>query len=126
MRPWSWYDLRCVGVDPFMSRTLVSRLTSPVNDAGGEKPCVRCIDIPQDIRRMSPPTKELERLIRGHKMLHIHNTCARWVLWQCPVLCGRQRKPEAHEGPQHRPHRHCGGVGDFPGYSHHHAGAEGL
>ena len=27
---------------------------------------------------MSPPTKELERLIRGHKMLHIHNTCARW------------------------------------------------
>lgn len=72
------YDLRCVGVDPFMSRTLVSRLTSPVNDAGEEKPCVRCIDIPQDIRRMSPPTKELERLIRGHKMLHIHNTCARW------------------------------------------------
>ena len=72
------YDLRCVGVDPFMSRTLVSRLTSPVNVAGGEKPCVRCIDIPQDIRRMSPPTKELERLIRGHKMLHIHNTCARW------------------------------------------------
>lgn len=72
------YDLRCVGVDPFMSRTLVSRLTSPVNDAGEEKPCVRCIYIPQDIRRMSPPTKELERLIRGHKMLHIHNTCARW------------------------------------------------
>ena len=72
------FDLRCVGVDPFMSRTLVSRLTSPVNDAGEEKPRVRCIDIPQDIRRMSPPTKELERLIRGHKMLHIHNTCARW------------------------------------------------
>ena len=88
------YDLRCVGVDPFMSRTLVSRLTSPVNDAGGEKPCVRCIDIPQDIRRMSPPTKELERLIRGHKMLHIHNTCARWCFGnaRCYVDANENRK----------------------------------
>lgn len=72
------YDLRCVGVDPYMSRTLVSRLMSPVNDAGEDKPSVRCVDIPQGIQKMSPPTKELERLIRGHKMLHVHNTCARW------------------------------------------------
>ena len=72
------YDLRCVGVDPYMSRTLVSRLMSPVNDAGEDKPSVKCIDIPQGIQKMSPPTKELERLIRGRKMLHVHNTCARW------------------------------------------------
>ena len=27
---------------------------------------------------MSPAMKELERFIRNHEMLHIHNTCARW------------------------------------------------
>ena len=27
---------------------------------------------------MSPPTKELERLIRSHQMLHVHNTALRW------------------------------------------------
>lgn len=72
------YNLRCVGMDPYLSRTLVSRLTSPINDAGHPKPSVACIDIPQGIMRMSPPTKELERLIRGREMLHVHNTCARW------------------------------------------------
>ena len=30
---------------------------------------------------MSPPTKDLERLIRSRKMLHVHNTCARWCFW---------------------------------------------
>ena len=72
------YDLRCIGVDPFLSRTLVSRLMSDENDAGDRKVSVQCIDIPQGIRYMSPPTKELERLIRSHQMLHVHNTCARW------------------------------------------------
>lgn len=72
------YDLRCVGVDPFLSRTLVSRFMSDENDAGEHKTSVQCIDIPQGIRYMSPPTKELERLIRSHQMLHVHNTCARW------------------------------------------------
>lgn len=72
------YDLRCVGVDPFLSRTLVSRFMSDENDAGEHKTSVQCIDIPQGIRYMSPPTKELERLIRSHQMLHVHNTCSRW------------------------------------------------
>ena len=27
---------------------------------------------------LSPAMKEMERLIRGHEMLHVHNTCARW------------------------------------------------
>lgn len=72
------YDLRCVGIDPYLSPTLVSRLMSPTNDAGGLKTSVTCIHIPQGVMHMSPPTKELERLIRGHEMLHVHNTCARW------------------------------------------------
>ncbi len=119
MRPGA-VTLRCVGVDPFMSRTLVSRLTSPVNDAGEEKPCVRCIDIPQDIRRMSPPTKELERLIRGHKMLHIHNTCARWCFGnaRCYVDANENQKL----GRRTAIGRIIVVAWGFPGYSHHHAG----
>ena len=72
------FDLRCVGMDPFLSRTLVQRLMSSANDAGQAKQAINCIDIPQGIKHMSPPTKELERLIRSHQMLHVHNTCARW------------------------------------------------
>lgn len=88
------FDLRCLGVDPFLSRTLISRLTSATNDAGEPKPAVRCIDIPQGIMHMSPPTKELERLIRSHKMLHVHNTCARWCFGnaRCYVDGNENRK----------------------------------
>ena len=35
------------------------------------------VEIPQGIRTISPPMKELERLIREHEMLHVHNTAAR-------------------------------------------------
>ena len=62
------YDLRCLGVDPYLSRTLTQRLMA----AGLE-----VIEIPQTMMSMSPAMKELERLIRGHEMLHEHNTCAR-------------------------------------------------
>lgn len=62
------YDLRCLGVDPYLSRTLTQRLT-----ASG----LEVIEIPQTMMSMSPAMKELERLIRGHEMLHEHNTCAR-------------------------------------------------
>lgn len=72
------FDLQCLGLDPALSRTLVSRLTAPYNDAGEPKPEIACIDIPQGMLHMSPPTKDLERLIRSRKMLHVHNTCARW------------------------------------------------
>lgn len=72
------YDLVCVGVDPYLSRTLVQRLMSEEDDAMERKTAVQCIDIPQNIRYLSPPTKELERLIRSRQMLHVHNTCARW------------------------------------------------
>ena len=72
------FDLKCVGLDPMLSRTLVQRLMSSKNDAGQAKRAINCIDIPQGIKHMSPPTKDLERLIRSHQMLHVHNTCARW------------------------------------------------
>ena len=88
------YDLRCVGMDPFLSRTLVQRLMSDENDAHEPKTAVNCIDIPQGIRHMSPPTKELERLIRSHQMLHVHNTCARWCFGnaRCYVDGNENRK----------------------------------
>ena len=39
---------------------------------------VDVIEIPQTMMSMSPPMKEVERLIRAREMLHVHNTCARW------------------------------------------------
>lgn len=72
------YDMQMLGLDPALSRTLVQRLMRNVNDAGQPKPAVDCIDIPQGIMHMSPPTKDLERMIRSRQMLHVHNTCARW------------------------------------------------
>lgn len=88
------YDLRCVGMDPWLSQTLSQRLMSPENDAHEPKPAVNCIIIPQDMRNMSPPTKELERLIRSHQMLHVHNTCARWCFGnaRCYVDGNENRK----------------------------------
>ena len=44
---------------------------------------------------MSPAMKELERLIRAHRMLHIHNTCARWCFGnvRCAVDGNENMKP---------------------------------
>ena len=63
------FKLLKLGVDPYLSRTLTQRLAA----AG-----VELMEIPQTLLSMSPATKELERLIRAHEMLHEHNTCARW------------------------------------------------
>lgn len=63
------YKLLKLGVDPYLSRTLTQRLAA----AGAE-----LMEIPQTLLGMSPATKELERLIRAHEMLHEHNTAARW------------------------------------------------
>lgn len=71
------YDLRSVGTDPFLSRTLSQRLID-----GG----VDVIEIPQTMMGMSPATKELERMIRNHEMLHVHNTCARWCFGNARVV----------------------------------------
>ena len=39
--------------------------------------------------------KELEGLIREHKMLHVHNTCARWCFGnvRCAVDGNENQKP---------------------------------
>ena len=68
------YQMETLGVDPYLSRTLTQRLMQPRDGRQG----VNVIEIPQTMLSLSPAMKELERLIRGHEMLHVHNTCARW------------------------------------------------
>ena len=80
------YQLEMLGVDPYLSRTLTPRL-----DAQG----ITVLEIPQDMKNMSPAMKELERFIRNHEMLHIHNTCARWNFGnvRCAVDGNENMKP---------------------------------
>ena len=56
---------------------------------------VQVVEIPQTMPSMSPAMKELERLIRAHRMLHIHNTCARWCFGnvRCAVDGNENMKP---------------------------------
>ncbi len=80
------YRMEALGVDPYLSRTMSQRLmaeTETVPAADGSlrirtKTAINVIEIPQTMMSLSPPMKELERLIRSHEMLHTHNTCARW------------------------------------------------
>ena len=80
------YQLELLGVDPYLSRTLTQRLT----ERG-----LTVVEIPQTMMHMSPAMKELERLIRGHEMLHVHNTCARWNFGnvRCAVDGNENMKP---------------------------------
>lgn len=70
------YDLSLLGVDPYLSRTITQRLMTP-DEASGRVP-IDVVEIPQTIAHLSPAMKEMERLIRNHEMLHVHNTAARW------------------------------------------------
>lgn len=67
------YDLRLLGVDPYLSRTITAQL----QESG-----VNVVEIPQTMAHMSPAMKQLEEMLRGKspdgKMLHEHNTCARF------------------------------------------------
>lgn len=80
------YDLLALGVDPYLSRTLTQRLMTLD---------IEVIEIPQTMLSMSPAMKELERLIRAHQMLHVHNTCARWNVGnvRCAVDGNENMKP---------------------------------
>lgn len=80
------YQLELLGVDPYLSRTLTQRL--------GERG-LTVVEIPQTMMHMSPAMKELERLIRAHEMLHVHNTCARWNFGnvRCAVDGNENMKP---------------------------------
>ncbi|MBQ7778379.1 MAG: terminase [Oscillibacter sp.] len=82
----SVFDLKLLGVDPYLSRTLTQRLT--------EKK-IHVAEIPQTMMSMSPAMKELERMIRAKEMQHVHNTCARWCFGnvRCAVDGNENMKP---------------------------------
>lgn len=63
------FDLRMVGFDPYLSRTITQRLS----------PIVPIVEIPQDLKNMSPAMKEMDDLMTRHQLLHVHNTCFRWT-----------------------------------------------
>ena len=66
------YDLRIIGFDPYLSATLTQRIAGELVG----KP-TQVVEIPQGMKSISPPMKEMETLIRTHEMLHVHNTAAR-------------------------------------------------
>lgn len=66
------YDLCMIGFDPYLSATLTQRIAARL--AG--KP-TQVVEIPQGIKSISPPMREMETMIRTHEMLHVHNTAAR-------------------------------------------------
>ena len=37
------------------------------------------IEIPQDLKNMSPALKEMDDMMTRHQLLHVHNTCFRWT-----------------------------------------------
>lgn len=82
----SVFKLDTLGVDPYLSRTVSSRLM--------EKK-INVVEIPQDMKNMSPAMKELERMLRAHEMLHEHNTAARFCFGnvRCAVDGNENIKP---------------------------------
>ena len=68
------FDLITLGLDPAMAWTLSQRLMKTTDEHKG----LEVIEISQTMMGMSPATKKLELMARGHEMLHEHNTCARW------------------------------------------------
>jgi len=85
------YDLRMVGFDPYLSRTITQRL----------QPIVTCLEVPQDMKNMSPAMKEIERGVLNHEILHVHNTCFRWT-WgntRIHVDGNENQKPMKNKSP---------------------------
>lgn len=62
------YKVKMVGFDPYLSRTITQRL----------EPFVTVVEIPQDMKNMSPAMKEIGDGMLNRTHLHQHNTCARW------------------------------------------------
>lgn len=65
------FDLRMVGFDPYLSRTITQRLSGIRR--------MKIIEIPQDLKNMSPAMKEIDDMMQRHTLLHLHNTCFRWT-----------------------------------------------
>ena len=85
------YDLRMVGFDPYLSRTITQRL----------QPIVPIVEIPQDMKNMSPAMKEIEMGVLNHEMLHVHNTCFRWTWGNVRVYMdgNENEKPMKNRSP---------------------------
>ena len=85
------FDLKMVGFDPYLSRTITQRLM----------PIVPVVEIPQDMKNMSPAMKEVERGMLEHTMRHIHNTCFRWTFGnvRCAVDGNENIKPMKNRSP---------------------------
>ncbi len=108
------YDLRMVGFDPYLSRTITQRL----------EPIVPVMEIPQDLRNMSPAMKEMDDLMTRHQLLHVHNTCFRWTFGnvRCHVdgtgTSSRSRiNPSAALIPRGGDHFDCG-LDDYADQAH--------
>ena len=80
------YDLRVLGVDPYLSREISGELM----DSG-----INVVEIRQNMAEMSPAMKEIEKLLRSGQMVHEHNTCARWCFGnvRCAVDGNENLKP---------------------------------
>lgn len=80
------YDLRLLGVDPYLSREISGEL----RDSG-----LNVIEVRQNMAELSPAMKEIEKLLRGGQMVHEHNTCARWCFGnvRCAVDGNENLKP---------------------------------
>lgn len=63
------YELKMLGVDPYLSRMLSQQVM---------KRSIEVVEIPQDMKNMSPAMKSIEKLLRKHQMEHEENPCARW------------------------------------------------
>ena len=72
------YDLKMVGFDPYISRTITQRLAEWEPEGESCTEAIIPVEIPQRTTTMSPAMKEMERLIRTHEMKHVHNTALRW------------------------------------------------
>lgn len=85
------FDLKMVGFDPYLSRTITQRLM----------PIVQVVEIPQDMRNMSPAMKEIERGMLEHTMRHVHNSCFRWTFGnvRCAVDGNENIKPMKNRSP---------------------------
>lgn len=70
------YNLKLLGVDPYLSRMLTQQVM---------KEDINVVEIPQDMKNMSPAMKNIEKLLRKHQMEHEKNPCARWCFGNVKV-----------------------------------------
>lgn len=65
----SEYDLKVLGCDQYLSRMLTQHVMK--ND-------IKVIEIPQDMKNLSPAMKKIEELLLKGELEHEKNPCARW------------------------------------------------